>query len=99
MGGGMGGVRRNLAGGVNGQGGKRVNPACNAAAIGSKPASICSVANLTTRMLLEVATPMHMIVPVSAGTLSVVCVTKRNHAIPASAPGSAQMMMKGSNHD
>jgi len=38
---------------------------------------------------------MHMMVPVSAGTLSVVCVINRNQAMPASAAGSAVMMMKG----
>ena len=32
--------------------------------------SIRSLANDTTRMLLAVATPMHMIEPISAGTLS-----------------------------
>ena len=50
-------------------------------------------------MLLAVATPMHMIVPVSEGTLSVVCVSSSIHMMPASAPGSAVMMMKGSSHD
>ena len=39
---------------------------------GSVPSAICSLAKLTTRMLLAVATPMHMIEPVRAGTLSVV---------------------------
>ena len=78
---------------------KRVNPACNAAETGSLPSSNCSFAKLTTRIELAVATPIHMIEPVSAGTLSVVCVTKRNHAIPAKAAGSAEMMMNGSSHD
>ena len=50
-------------------------------------------------MLLAVATPMHMMAPIKAGTLSVVWVRKRNSTIPASAAGSAVMMMKGSSHD
>ena len=50
-------------------------------------------------MLFAVATPMHMIAPVSAGTLSVVCVTNSIQTMPASAPGSAVMMMNGSSHD
>jgi molybdopterin synthase catalytic subunit len=36
-------------------------------------------------MLFAVTTLMHMIVPIKAGTLSVVCVTNRQSAIPASA--------------
>jgi hypothetical protein len=47
-------------------------------------------------MLLEVATPMHMIVPINAGTLMVVRVRNSIQAIPVSAPGSAVMMMNGS---
>ena len=50
-------------------------------------------------MLLAVATPMHMIVPVSDGTLRVVCVSSSIQTIPARAPGSAVMMMKGSSQD
>ena len=46
-------------------------------------------------MLFAVATPMHMIAPISAGTLSVVCVRKRKSTMPASAAGSAVMMMNG----
>ena len=42
---------------------------------------------------------MHMTAPVSDGTLSVVRVSSRNQQIPASAPGNAVMMMKGSSHD
>ena len=57
------------------------------------------MANETTRMLLAVATPMHMMAPISAGTLSVVWVTNRNSTIPASAAGSAVMMMNGSSQD
>ena len=51
------------------------------------------------RMLFDVATPIAMMQPMSAGTLIVVCVTKSAHRIPASAPGSAMRMMNGSSHD
>ena len=54
---------------------------------------------LTTRMLFAVATPMHMIAPVSAGTDSVVPVTNSIQTMPASAAGSAVMMTNGSIHD
>ena len=78
---------------------KRVKPASNAALTESIPSLIFSVAKLTTRMLFEVATPMHMMAPIRAGTLRFVCVTNRNQAIPASAAGSAEIMMKGSSQD
>ena len=58
-----------------------------------------SLAKETTRMLLAVATPMHMMAPISAGTESVVWVRKRKSTMPASAAGSAVMMMKGSSQD
>ena len=60
---------------------------------------ILPLANETTRMLFAVATPMHMMAPMRAGTLSVVCVRKRNRTMPASAAGKAVMMMNGSSHD
>ena len=50
-------------------------------------------------MLLAVATPMHMMAPISDGTLSVVPVTNSIHRMPAIAPGSAVRMMNGSSHD
>ena len=50
-------------------------------------------------MLFAVATPMHMIAPVSAGTDSVVPVTNSIQTMPASAAGSAVMMTNGSSHD
>ena len=50
-------------------------------------------------MLLAVATPMVMIAPVSAGTLSVVPVMNSIQAMPASAAGSAAMMIAASIHD
>ena len=52
-----------------------------------------------TRMLFAVAMPMHMMAPVNAGTDSVVPVMNSIQTIPASAPGNAVMMMKGSSHD
>ena len=58
-----------------------------------------SRAKLTTSTLLAVATPMHMMAPVSAGTLTVVWVRNSIQTMPASAAGSAVMMMKGSSHD
>ena len=51
--------------------------------------SNCSRAKLTTRMELAVATPMHMMAPVRAGTLRRVPVRKRNQTMPASAAGRA----------
>jgi hypothetical protein len=42
---------------------------------------------------------MHMIAPVKEGTLSVVWVINSIQQIPASAPGNAVMMMKGSSQD
>ena len=47
-------------------------------------------------MLFDVATPMHMIAPIRAGTLIVVWVTNSIQRMPASAPGSAVRMMNGS---
>ena len=50
-------------------------------------------------MLFDVATPIAMMQPISAGTLMVVPVTNSAQRIPASAPGSAIRMMSGSIHD
>ena len=47
-------------------------------------------------MGLAVATPMVMIAPIRAGTLSVVSVICKAQATPAKAPGNAVMMMNGS---
>ena len=52
-----------------------------------------------TRIEFAVATPMHMIAPVSAGTDSVVWVKNSIQTMPASAVGSASTMTKGSNQD
>ena len=62
-----------IASAVISTGRKRVDPASSAASA-ALAARKCSCAKLTTRMLFAVATPMHMMAPVSAGTLSVVCV-------------------------
>ncbi len=50
-------------------------------------------------MLFAVATPMHMMAPVSAGTESVVWVTNSIQTMPASAAGSAVMITNGSSQD
>ena len=63
------------------------------------PAARRSRANDTTRMLFAVATPIVMIAPVRAGTLSVVPLMNSIHAMPASAAGSAAMMIAASIHD
>ena len=72
-----------------------MTPASTAASI-HRHAARRSRAKLTTRMELAVATPMHMIAPVSAGTDKVVPVRNSIQTMPASAAGSAVMMMKGS---
>jgi hypothetical protein len=46
-----------------------------------------------------VATPIHIIAPISAGTLKVVPVIKSIQTIPASAQGNAVMMINGSVQD
>ena len=63
------------------------------------PAFMRSRAKLITSTLLAVATPMHMMAPVRAGTLTVVCVRNSIQTMPASAAGNAVMMMKGSSKD
>ena len=60
-----------IASAVINTGRKRVNPAATAASPADSPAANCSFANDTTRMLFAVATPMHMMAPVSDGTLNV----------------------------
>ena len=42
---------------------------------------------------------MHMMAPISTGTLTVVWVRNSIHTMPASAAGRAVMMMKGSSQD
>ena len=77
----------------------RVDPAARAALRASCPSRRWSLAKVTIRMLLAVATPMHMIAPIRAGTLRVVRVRNSIQRMPASAPGSAVRMMNGSSHD
>jgi hypothetical protein len=50
-------------------------------------------------MLFAVAMPMHRIVPVNAGTDSVVRVTNSIHAMPASDAGRPPTITSGSSHD
>ena len=88
-----------IASAVISTGRNRPKPASSAASSAERPSSSWSLAKLTTRMLLAVATPMHIMAPVSAGTLSVVCERKSIQTMPASAAGSAEMMMKGSSQD
>ena len=78
---------------------RRVAPASSAALKESLFSAKCSLANVITSTLLEVATPMLMIVPIRAGTLSEVRVRKSIQQIPARAPGSAVMMMNASVQD
>jgi hypothetical protein len=58
-----------------------------------------SLAKLTTRIELDTEIPTDMIAPMSDSTFTVVPVNASIHAIPASAPGTAAMMMIGSTQD
>ncbi len=95
----MGSIPMIIAKAVISTGRNRANPACTAASAAEHPAAKRSFAKLTTRMLLAVATPTHMIDPVSAGTLTVVPVTNKNQTIPASVAGRAVRIMNGSSQD
>ena len=88
-----------MASAVISTGRKRTKPASIAACTGSPSSARRSRAKLMTSTLFAVATPMHMIAPVSAGTDSVVPVANSIHTMPASAAGSAVMMTKGSLQD
>ena len=88
-----------MASAVISTGRKRTKPASSAAAIGSPSCSSRSRAKLMTSTLLAVATPMHMIAPVSAGTDSVVSVANSIQTMPASAAGSAVTITNGSLQD
>ena len=79
--------------------GSASTPASSAAVSASLLCSSRSRAKLITSTLLAVATPMHMIAPVSAGTDKVVPVTNSVQMMPASAPGSAMRITNGSSHD
>ena len=85
----MGAMPIIMASAVIKTGRKRVAPASSAAAIASLPSAICSRAKLTTRMLFAVATPMHMIAPVRAGTDRLVWVGNSIQTMPARAAGRA----------
>ena len=79
---------------------KRVIPASHAALRASCPLLALIVGERgIIKMLFDVATPMLMIAPISAGTESVVWVAKSIHTIPASAPGRAIRMISGSSQD
>ena len=88
-----------IASAVISTGRSRVTPASIAAVAASAPCRERSRAKLMTRMLFAVATPMHMIAPVSAGTDKVVPVTNSIQTMPAKAAGSAMMIMNGSSQD
>ncbi len=88
-----------MASAVINTGRKRTNPASNAAATGSPRASNRSRANVMISTLLAVATPMHMMAPVSAGTDNVVPVANSIQTMPAMAAGSAVTITKGSLQD
>ena len=53
----------------------RACPAESIASVAEGPKARSSFANVTIRMLLAVATPMHMIAPINEGTFRVVPVT------------------------
>ena len=74
-------------------------PASSAALKASLVSAKRSLAKLMIRTLFAVATPMLMMVPISAGTLSVVCVRYNIQQIPASAAGKAVIMMNASLQD
>ncbi len=95
----MGAMPMIIASAVMMTGLNRVTPAWSAALTGSPVASSSCRAKLTTRTLLAVATPIHMMAPVNAGTLSGVPVVKSVHTMPASAAGRAVMITKGSVQD
>jgi hypothetical protein len=88
-----------IASAVISTGRMRVAPGSSVALTGPSPSPMRCRANDTTRMLLAVATPMVMMAPVIAGTLKVVPVRNSIQQIPASAAGSAVMMMNASTQD
>ncbi len=88
-----------MASAVISTGRRRVVPASSAALIASTPAAMRSRAKEITRIELAVATPMHMMAPVSAGTESVVSVANSIQTMPASAVGRAMAITNGSSQD
>lgn len=95
----MGNMPIIIANAVISTGRRRPYPASIAAFAASPCSASLSRAKETTRMEFAVAVPMHMIAPVNAGTESVVSVRNKLQTMPASAPGSAETMMKGSSQD
>ena len=96
----MGIMPRIIASAVISTGRNRTKPALSADSDASPTVtSSCSRAKVITRIEFEVATPMHMMAPVSAGTLRRVWVRNRNQTMPEMAAGSAHTMMNGSSHD
>jgi hypothetical protein len=69
---------------------KRTLPASSAAAVAFPSSARRSRAKLITSTLLAVATPMHMMAPVRAGTDKVVAVANSIQTMPASAAGNAR---------
>src|ERR1700722_19024953 len=70
----------------------RVDPAETAAAKADRPRALSSLAKVTSRIELAVATPIDMMAPIRLGTLKVDWVRNSAHTIPQKAPGRAQMM-------
>src|SRR4029077_20086692 len=77
----------------------RVEPASSAARKASLVSAKRSFAKLMISTLFAVATPMLMMVPINAGTLSVVCIKYSIQQIPAKAAGKAVMMINASLQD
>lgn len=78
---------------------RRVAPASSADWKASLVSAKRSLAKVITSTLFEVATPMHIMAPISAGMLSEVWVRNSIQQIPASAPGRAVMMRNASFQD
>ena len=95
----IGSMPRTMARAVIITGLSRVEPASMAAAMASTPSASRSRAKEIIRTLLAVATPMHMIAPVRAGTDTVVPVANSIQTMPASAVGKAATIMSGSSQD
>ena len=88
-----------IASAVISTGRKRTKPASIAAAVASPCSSKRSRAKLITNTLFAVATPIHMIAPVNAGTDNGVKVANNIHTMPANAAGSAVIITNGSLQD
>ena len=88
-----------IASAVISTGRNRTNPASCAASSAVRPCATSSFAKLTIRMLLAVATPTHMMAPVSAGHADRGPDANRIQMMPASAAGSAETTINGSSHD